>query len=322
MSNHLDLSLSDGRLLLTDGGLETDLLFNQGVDLPEFAAFPLLDTPDGAERLRRYYESYLAIAREHGMGFVLETPTWRASSAWGARLGYDAAALDRVNRRAVAVMASLRGSWARAGLPILVSGNIGPQDDAYRPATTGSAAAAQSYHAAQVATFADAGVDLVTALTVTYVEEAIGIVRAAVSAGVSVVISFTVETDGRLPSGQPLGEAVAALDEATDQAAAYLMVNCAHPTHFAGVLEPGSAWTDRIRGIRANASTSSHAELDEAETLDDGNPADLGRRYAHLAELLPQLAVVGGCCGTDTRHVAAIAGAWPGVRTLSGPAVR
>jgi homocysteine S-methyltransferase len=318
----LPLPLPDGRLLLTDGGLETDLLFSQGVDLPEFAAFPLLETAEGVERLNRYYASYLAIAREHGTGFVLESPTWRASSVWGARLGYDAAALDRVNRRAVALMAGLREQWAEPGLPILVSGNIGPQADAYRPATSLSVAAAQAYHAAQIATFADAGVDLVTALTVTYVDEAIGITRAAVSAGVPVVISFTVETDGRLPSGQPLGEAVTALDAATGGAAAYLMINCAHPTHFAGALEPGSAWTDRIRGIRANASTSSHAELDEAETLDDGDPADLGRRYAHLAQLLPQVAVVGGCCGTDTRHVAAIARAWPDARVPVRPAVR
>ena len=308
MSSDDDLT-PDDRLLLTDGGLETDLLFHQGVDLPEFAAFPLLETAEGVERLRRYYVSYLAIAAEHRTGFVLETPTWRASSVWGARLGYDAAALDRVNRRAIALVADLRESWGHPQLPVLLSGNIGPQADAYRPASTLSAAEAQDYHVAQVATFADAGADLVTALTITYVDEAIGITRAAVRAGVPVVISFTVETDGRLPSGQPLGDAVTALDEATDRAAAHLMVNCAHPTHFAGVLEPGSAWTDRIRGVRANASTSSHAELDEADALDDGDPADLGRRYAGLTGLLPRLAVVGGCCGTDARHVAAIAGA-------------
>ncbi len=303
--------LTDGRLFLTDGGLETDLLFLQGVDLPEFAAFPLLETEEGTARLVRYYEGYLAIAREAGTGFVLETPTWRASSGWGERLGYDAAGLDRVNRLAVALVAGLRDRWATPDLPVLVSGDLGPQADAYAPATVLTADEAQAYHAPQIATFAAAGVDLVTALTIGYTDEAIGIVRAAVAAGVPAVVSFTVETDGRLPSGQALGEAVTALDEATDGAATHLMVNCAHPTHFAGVLEPRAAWTARIRGVRANASTRSHAELDEAETLDDGDPDDLGRRYADLATVLPRLAVVGGCCGTDTRHVRAIARAVP-----------
>ncbi|SEO47863.1 homocysteine S-methyltransferase family protein [Trujillonella endophytica] len=310
------LPLLDDRPFLTDGGLETDLIFLQGVDLPEFAAFPLLETADGTARLRDYYEGYLAIAREHDTGFVLETPTWRASSGWGERLGYDAAGLDRVNRLAVALLAGLRDREAGRDLPALLSGNIGPQADAYAPDTMLTAERAQAYHAPQIDTFADAGVDLVTALTITYVEEAVGIVRAAVAAGVPAVVSFTVETDGRLPSGRALGEAVTALDDATDGAAAHLMVNCAHPSHFAGALEPGAAWTGRIRGIRANASTRSHAELDEAETLDDGDPADLGRRYGELSLLLPRLAVAGGCCGTDTRHVEAIAREWPAVARL------
>jgi homocysteine S-methyltransferase len=215
-----------------------------------------------------------------------------------------------VNRQAVAFVGDVRDRWADADLPVLLSGNIGPQADAYRPQTSLTVEQAQAYHRTQITTFADAGVDLVTALTITYVDEAIGIVRAAVAAGVPVVVSFTTETDGRLPSGQPLGEAVTALDAATGGEAAHLMVNCAHPAHFAGALEPAAAWTARIRGIRANASTLSHAELDEAETLDDGDPADLGHWYAELSALLPRLAVAGGCCGTDPRHVEAIAREW------------
>jgi homocysteine S-methyltransferase len=320
MPEPVTLPRAGGQPFLTDGGLETDLLFTQGVDLPEFAAFPLLETADGIERLRRYYDAHLAIAAAHGTGFVLETPTWRASSVWGSRLGYDAAGLVRVNRRAVELMLELRERWAGHDRPISISGNIGPQADAYAPSTVLSARAAGEYHGAQVRTFADAGVDLVTALTISYVEEAVGIVQAAGQAGVPVVISFTVETDGRLPSGQTLREAVISLDEQTDGAALYVMVNCAHPTHFAAELEPGEAWTQRIAGIRANASTRSHAELDEAETLDDGDPEDLGSRYAELAVSLPRLTVAGGCCGTDARHVAAIARAWPAVRALTpGP---
>jgi homocysteine S-methyltransferase len=307
------LPLPDGSTFLTDGGLETDLVFHHGVELPEFAAFPLLETPEGRARLLAYYEAYLAIARDCGTGFVLETPTWRASAAWGERLGYDAAALDRVNRLAVAFVRDLRDRWAGPGLPVLVSGNVGPREDAYSPATVPTADEARAYHSAQVTTFAAAGVDLVTALTLGSVDEAVGFTRAATDAGVPAVVSFTVETDGRLPSGQPLGAAVTALDAATDGAAAHLMVNCAHPAHFAGVLEPAAAWTARIRGIRANASTRSHAELDEAEELDDGDPDDLARRYAELADRLPRLSLLGGCCGTDARHVRAIASAWPRV---------
>jgi S-methylmethionine-dependent homocysteine/selenocysteine methylase len=142
----------------------------------------------------------------------------------------------------------------------------------------------------------------------TYVEEAIGVARAARRAGLPAAISFTVETDGRLPSGQDLGEAIEQVD--ADAAPAYFMINCAHPTHFEAVLEGGGGWRERIRGLRANASTKSHAELDEATELDSGDPADLGARYAGLRELLPELTVVGGCCGTDHRHVAEICDAW------------
>ncbi len=312
------LSRLDDRLLLTDGGLETDLLFNHGVDLPEFAAYPLLADPRGTERLRAYYEGYLALAAERGAGFVLESPTWRASPVWAARLGHDAGTLDGLNRAAIGLMTELRDAWAGRVAPILVSGCVGPHGDGYRPDEQLTADEAERYHAVQVGTFAGTAVDLVTAVTMTHVEEAIGVVRAARAAGLPAVVSFTVETDGRLPSGQPLGAAIEQLDDATGGAAAYVMLNCAHPTHFADVLEPGAAWTGRIRALRANASTCSHAELDEAAELDAGDPDDLAARYVALRTRLPRLSVLGGCCGTDLRHVAAIARAWPAQATAAG----
>jgi S-methylmethionine-dependent homocysteine/selenocysteine methylase len=296
-------------LVLTDGGLETVLIFDEGMELDAFAAFPLVETEEGRRTLRRYYERYLAIAAEAGAGFVLESPTWRASARWGAELGYDDAALERVNRAAIGLMSDLRTEHAGAVAPLLVSGQIGPQDDAYDPSTRLSADAARDYHAAQVGTFARAGADLVSALTLTYVDEAIGVARAAQDAGIPIVISFTVETDGRLPSGLALADAIRAVDQATDGTPAWYMVNCAHPTHFAHVLDEDGPW-DRVRALRANASTRSHAELDEAPDLDDGDPVDLGQRYAALRSRLPALTVVGGCCGTDHRHVAEIARAW------------
>jgi S-methylmethionine-dependent homocysteine/selenocysteine methylase len=304
-----DLPQLDGRLFLTDGGLETVLVFDEGIELPAFAAFPLLETDEGTAVVRRYYEPYLALAREAEAGFVLESPTWRASPRWAAELGIDEARLARLNRRAIELMAAIRDEHGGEVSPIVISGSVGPHDDAYSPATQLSAEAARAYHATQIGTFAETAADLVTAMTLTSVEEAVGIALAAGDAGLPVVLSFTVETDGRLPSGTALADAIERVDEATDGAPAYFMVNCAHPTHFADVLEADGPWR-RVRGLRANASTRSHAELDEAPELDAGDPADLGARYAALRPRLPQLNVVGGCCGTDHRHVREIARAW------------
>jgi S-methylmethionine-dependent homocysteine/selenocysteine methylase len=295
----------DGELFLTDGGIETVLIFHEGLDLPAFAAFDLLKDDAGTETLRRYYDPYASLARDRGVGFVLESPTWRASPRWAAELGYGEDELDRLNRKAIALMEELRDAYAD-GAPVVISGCIGPQDDGYRPGETMSADAATEYHATQIATFADTAADMVTAVTMTYADEAIGISRAAHAAGIPVAISFTTETDGYLPSGQSLADAIELVD--SEAPPAYYMINCAHPTHFEGALhEP---WARRIHGLRANASTKSHAELDEAEELDPGDPADLGARYAALREQLPQLNVLGGCCGTDHRHIAAICEAW------------
>ena len=299
----------DGGLFITDGGLETTLIFHRGLELPAFAAFPLLETVEGTEQLRLYYEPYATLARERGVGLILESPTWRANPDWAAEIGYSLDELDALNRKAIALMEEIREEHASEH-PIVISGCIGPQGDGYGPATMLTPDEAQVYHSTQIATFADTAADMVTVLTMTHAEEAIGITRAAVESGLPVVISFTLETDGRLPSGQALGSAIQQVDEATESAPAYYMINCAHPTHFENALEPGAPWLDRIRGLRANASTKSHAELDEATELDDGDPAELGERHAALRDRLPRVNVLGGCCGTDHRHVTSICTAW------------
>jgi S-methylmethionine-dependent homocysteine/selenocysteine methylase len=296
------------RPYLTDGGLETSLIFGQGLDLPCFAAFPLLESEHGTAALRAYFEPYLELAREYGAGFVLDTPTWRANPDWAARLGYSPGDLDAANRRAVAFALQLRDA-AGAGTPILVDGVVGPRGDGYVAGERMTAEEAERYHGPQIASFAAAGADIVSAITMTYAEEAIGIARVAHAAGLPVVVSFTVETDGRLPSGQALRDAIEQVEAETGGAPRHYMINCAHPTHFEKALEPGP-WLGRIGGLRANASTLSHAELDEAEELDVGDPADLGARYAQLRPRLPAVTVLGGCCGTDHRHVAQIAAAW------------
>lgn len=292
------------RLFITDGGLETTLVFLDGIELPGFAAFTLLATDNGTARLRRYYESYVDMAKRHGHGIVLESPTWRANTDWAAALGYDREMLARLNRRSIELLEDIRSLHQTPSTPIVISGNIGPRGDGYRPDRLMDAATAQAYHAKQIRVFADTSADMVAAFTLNYVDEAIGIAHAAKEAAMPLAISFTVETDGRLPTGDSLEQALRAVDEATDAYPAYYMINCAHPTHIEHAL-PAGAITRRIRGLRANASCKSHAELDASTELDIGNPPELGRQYRTLCARLP-LTVVGGCCGTDQRHVEAI----------------
>jgi S-methylmethionine-dependent homocysteine/selenocysteine methylase len=294
-----------GDLFVTDGGIETCLIFHDCLELPLFAAFHLLREKSGMEALRRYYRRYAAIAESNGAGFVFESPTWRASPDWGHKLGYSAAALAEANQRSIALGCELRQAVGEA-MPVVISGCVGPRGDGYSPARLMAADEAEAYHARQIETFAASEADMVTAITMTDVGEAVGVARAARAAGMPVAISFTLETDGRLPTGQELGEAIGAVDDTTDVAPAYYMINCAHPTHFSAMLEAGGDWVGRLRGVRANASRRSHAELDEATDLDDGDPDELGREYAALRRRLPGLTVLGGCCGTDHRHVEAI----------------
>jgi homocysteine S-methyltransferase len=296
---------------LTDAGLETVLVFDEGFELPQFAAFPLVDSDEGRAALRRYYEPFLELARDRSIPLVLSAPTWRANADWGRLLGYEGQDLAKVNRRAVAFVEQVRDDVLEPPErdSIVVEGSIGPRSDADHPTLLMDAEDAERYHAVQLRTLADAGCVQATALTLTYVEEAIGIVRGAKAAGIPIVLGFTVETDGRLPNGDTIEEAILAADGATDAGAEFFVINCAHPTHFADALPEGES-RRRIRGLRANASTLSHAELDEAEELDSGDPDDLAQRYVALRSDLPELEVLGGCCGTDIRHVTAICDAW------------
>ena len=298
-----------GDLFLTDAGLETSLIFYDGVDLPCFAAFPLLETEDGRKKLSEYFRPFLQLARDRQIGFILDTITWRANADWGLQLGYDAAALDRINQQAVDFALELAREFEGPTNPIVVNGVIGPRGDAYRPESLMSADEAERYHGVRIATFSDTPAGMVTALTLTYVEEAIGIARAARAHHIPLVLSFTVETDGRLPSGDTLQQAIEAVESATDASPAYYMINCAHPSYFRHALG-GGAWRTRLLGLRANASAKSHAELDEATEIDAGDPLALAADYRALLATLPKLSVLGGCYGTDYRHVEAIAAAW------------
>jgi S-methylmethionine-dependent homocysteine/selenocysteine methylase len=261
---------------LTDGGIETTLIFLEGLELPDFAAFDLLKRTDGEAALRKYFRAYAALAQRFGTGLILESATWRASGDWGARLGYGPAELADANRRAIGLLQEIRDELRGHPKPVVISGCVGPRGDGYQPANTMSEREAEAYHTAQIQTFRATAADMITAITMNYVDEAVGIVRAATRAGLPVAVSFTVETDGRLPTGQTLRTAIENVDAATSAGPAYYMVNCAHPTHFEGVLLGGPPWVRRIRGVRANASRKSHAELNESSELDIGNPAELG----------------------------------------------
>ncbi len=291
---------------IADGGLETVLIYLDGIDLPDFASFPLLDTEAGRAVLGTYYRTYLDLAERLGRGVVLDTPTWRASLDWGARLGYDAARLAEINQRAVELVRTVAGDLP--DVTAVVNGAVGPRGDGYVVDDAMSVAEATRFHGLQAAAFAAAGVDMMSGITMTYVEEAIGVANAAAEVDLPVAVSFTVETDGRLPSGQPLGSAVAQVDATAERAPAYFLINCAHPTHFAHVLEEeaGAPWVARVKGLRANASTMSHDELDAATELDRGDIAGLAAGYRAIGERL-DLRVVGGCCGTDHEHIEAIA---------------
>jgi S-methylmethionine-dependent homocysteine/selenocysteine methylase len=296
------------QIFLTDGGLETTLIFHEGIELPYFAAFDLLRTDKGRKTLHDYYARYAAIARHRGLGFIFESATWRASPDWAAKLGMPQGELDRLNRAAVEMLEPLRAEFETARSPMVISGCVGPRGDGYKADARMTADEAAAYHSAAINVYAAAEADMVTAITMTYAEEAIGIAQAAAAAGMPAAISFTVETDGRLPSGQALGDAIDAVDAATRNGPAYYMINCAHPSHFADALAQNARWLTRLKGVRANASKRSHAELDAAPDLDAGNPVELSADYAALRRRLGRrLNVLGGCCGTDHRHVEAIA---------------
>lgn len=300
--NDIFANRGDG-LFIAYVGMETDLIFTQGIDLPGFASFPLLSSDEGCATLSKYFQDQIALAEVHDVGVILESPTWVANRDRGAAIGYSPDDLATFNRDAIALMAGIRET--ASDVKTILSANIGPRSDAYAPDAQMTAEDAETYHDEQIKVLAETAVDVISGYTLAYAAEAIGIVRAAKRYGLPVVISFTVETDGCLPTGAPLADAIEAVDAATDSYCSYLMINCAHPDHFRAVLDVVS--TRRLGGLVANASRCSHAELDNATELDDGNPFELAQMLSDIRQEFPQIRVLGGCCGTDMRHMTEIA---------------
>jgi len=296
------------RLFLTDGGTETWLIHKRGLELPYFSSFHLLNDARATEEIRSYYRSFADIAVEHGTAFIFDSLTYRASTDWGELLGYSAGALAEMNLMALELYREVAHESGLADSDAIISGCIGPKGDAYEQNAALAADGAQEYHQVQVDTFKSGDVDIVTALSLSSSQEAIGIVRAAQAAGLQSAISFMVEKDHCLQSGESLQTAIETVDRATGAAAAYFMVNCAHPIDFGPALTDGK-WVSRVHGIRANSSKQEHSLLNTLGHLDEGNPEELAGEYASLKSRYPDMNVFGGCCGTDFTHVRQISSA-------------
>lgn len=294
----------DDKIYLTYTGMETDLIFTQGTDLPGFASYPLLETATGRDQLTKYYTDLIKLGQRENIGIILESATWVANRDRGAAIGYSPKTLMKRNAQAIALMSKTRASYPDQS--ILISANIGPRADAYAPNEQMNASDAQEYHAEQIGALKDTDLDFISGYTLAYPQEAIGITLAAKQTNIPIVIAFTVETDGNLPTGMSLQQAIETVDNATNAYPSYYMINCAHPDHFENILS-NDTWMSRLKGIVANASRCSHAELDNADTLDDGNPTELGQDLSKIRKNHPTINVFGGCCGTDMRHMACIA---------------
>ena len=290
------------RLYLTDGGIETWLMYKEGFELPHFCDFQFLADARGREALRKYYREFALIARQQRAGYVFCSLTYRASRDWGQLLGLSSDTLAEMNREAIAFYREIAREVGLDPQVTLYSGCIGPRGDAYEINATITANASQDYHSAQIETFRQAGVDLVTALTLKSVEEAIGIARAAKAAAVPSVISFTLDRNRTVDGARTLRAAIEAVDTATGGAPAYYMINCSHPMDFGPALDQGD-WVRRIRGVRANASSLEHGMLCQLGHLEEGDAVELAAQHGELARIYPHMNVFGGCCGTDFVHV-------------------
>ncbi len=281
-------------------GMDTDIIYNRGIDLTGFASYTLLSTDEGKSRLREYYSNLMALARELNVGVILDSVTWVANRDRGRDLSYSPDDLKKFNTEAIELIASVREE--EGDLPTVLCGQVGPRGDGYEPSDLMSTEDAERYHAEQIKVYSITDVDLVSASTMCYAEEAVGVVRAAQRYDIPVSISFTVETDGRLPTGMSLEEAIQKVDDETDGRALYFLINCAHPDHFTGIFND-EPWMNRLRGVVANASRCSHSELEAAKEFDEGNPDELGSLIGSLLKQYPHFNIIGGCCGTDMRHM-------------------
>lgn len=297
----------DGLLYLAEGGVETEIMYRHGHRLREFAMFELMDDPAAVTDMRDMYRRYLDVAARHGFAVLMAGFDYRASPDWGDKLGYSPEGLREMQHKCIDFLRDAARPYADQLPRVAVAGCIGPRGDAYALNHDITAEEAEAYHAIQMDTLRDCGVDIVWAATINNVPEAVGIARAAAAAGLPLNLSFTLDSDHRLQSGPSLREAI----EATDAQAGAAQpdsygINCSHPLEFEPALEPGD-WVRRIRSLRPNAAKMDKVALCQLGHIEEGDPEDLGRTMGDLARRMPDVDIWGGCCGTWDKHFDRIA---------------
>jgi homocysteine S-methyltransferase len=297
----------DGKFYLTEGGSETEIMYKWGFELPEFAMFPLLDNPEADAVIRDMYRRYLDVAAEQGTGLLLNGHDYRASPDWGAKLGYSAEGLRDMEQRTIQFLDEMRSEYADRVSDVYIAACIGPRGDAYGTGGDISENEAEDYHSVQLSNLQGTAADMAVAATFNNIPEAIGVIRAANAAGIPIGVSLTLTPEGRLRSGPSLREAVERVEEATEGGAAWFGTNCSHPLEFEPALADAGPWLERLRYVRPNAARMEKIALCSLGHLEDGDPVELGEQMAEVARMLPRTDIIGGCCGTDERHLAEIA---------------
>ncbi len=296
-----------GEYFLTEGGTETEIMYRHGFELPEFAMFPLLDTPKAVRALRSIFRAHLDVAAEFGLSFLLTGLDYRASPDWGAKLGYSPQALSDANMQSIEFLREISEGYEGQIPRLLIGGCLGPRGDAYGLNQNITAESAEDYHAVQLETLKKSGVDFAVAATFNNVPEAVGVSRAAARIGVPLFVSLTLDSTHRLKSGPSLGDAITEIDALAGEAAPeFYLLNCSHPLEYEPALDDGK-WIKRLRGVRPNASKMEKIALCKLGHIEDGNPVELGEQIGDLSYRYTHMDIFGGCCGTGDSHLREIA---------------
>ncbi len=306
-------ALHEAPFLLGEGSMYERLRRSDDVAFdPDVAHGGLIYDDASRDVLTQVHREYLDIGQRYGIPMIATTPTWRANTERVSRSPF--AGLP-VNRDGVAYMTALRAGYGGDASPILIGGQIGPKGDAYSPQEAPGADDAEAFHRPQIEELADAGVDLLIAQTLPAADEALGIARVMARTGVPYVLSYVVRQNGTLLDGTALDEAVRRIDDAVERPALHHAVNCVHGSVFAAAMTATQARdahaARRISGLSANTSAKTPEELDGLVELDTEAPEDFGTNLLGVRQAFGSR-FLGGCCGTSTAHIEALAQRWAG----------
>lgn len=295
-----------GLYYLTEGGVETEILYKWGYELPHFAMFPLLERSDARSVIRDMYKRYLDVTARYGLAALMGGFDYRASPDWGAKLGYSRQGLHDATIGSIEFLRELAGEYQGALSDTRIMGYVGPRGDAYLGKSRMSVEESRDYHSVQVQTLKTAKVDLITAMTFNAIDEAIGVVEACRAADIPVSISFSLDSSHHLNTGPSLKDAIAQVDAATDHYTSFFGLNCSHPYEFEPAIDE-TDWMKRVRVIRPNAAKMDKISLCKLGHLEEGNPVELGQQMASVLDRFPHMDIWGGCCGTCETHLEEIA---------------